>query len=153
MSEAVHYCRESSAYGFKYLVEPRFSLLERFFWAAVVFAGMVIAVISIQSSYLEWDLDPVQTTVDTTAFPIQSVPFPAVTICLDSDARSDGSQTDPASLLKALYEESVNKKFPFLVKMQDCNNSTDLECVFGYKPMTAPLRYLVDKGEQLSCAV
>ncbi len=95
MSEAVQYCRKSSAYGLKYLVEPRFGPLERLFWAAVVLAGMAIAAVSIRASYLEWDADPVQTTVDTTAFPIGSVAFPAVTVCVDDAAGSDGSDASP----------------------------------------------------------
>ncbi len=40
--------------------------------------------IMLQQMFVNWETDPLEITIDTTALPIQLLPFPTVTVCSPS---------------------------------------------------------------------
>lgn len=58
---------------------------EEVLWCLALGLGIMNSFIFIQSNLQEWSGHPVQTTIETTAHPIQNIPFPSVTICEGQD--------------------------------------------------------------------
>ena len=45
------------------------------------FDNFLHSIYSTCKTYIEWQANPIITTIDTTAYPIKNVEFPAITIC------------------------------------------------------------------------
>ena len=78
----------TTAHGIAYLAEDGRSILERIFWLIVVCIAIVLMTIQTLTLYQQWQDDPVVTTLDTVALPIQDLEFPAVTICPQGSMKS-----------------------------------------------------------------
>ena len=74
------FCQESSIHGVQYLT-PNWSTIERLLWLAVIIASVTSSVFILAALFDDWKFYPTQITIDTTAFPVQSIPFPMVTVC------------------------------------------------------------------------
>ena len=48
---------------------------------------LYFSIYSTCKTYIEWQANPTITTINTTAFPIKNIEFPAVTICSQGSAR------------------------------------------------------------------
>ena len=75
------YASSTTAHGFSYLTEERSSIGERIFWIIVVILAITFSTSQMTTLYNEWQDNPVITTLDTVALPIEEIEFPAVTIC------------------------------------------------------------------------
>ena len=75
------YASSTTAHGFSYIVEDGQSVIERVIWTIVVILAVSFTVFQMTTLYQQWQDDPVLTTLDTAALPIQDIEFPAVTIC------------------------------------------------------------------------
>jgi len=67
--------------GLIYIFFTTQTIFGRAFWAVIVLLMVALGIFWSVSAYLDWQAGPVLTTVATTAWAIQNVPFPAVTIC------------------------------------------------------------------------
>ncbi len=79
---------QSTIHGFQYLT-PSNSVVRRLFWGVLLLVSFTASVSVIQSLMQNWRESPVVTSFDTTSYPIQNIPFPAVTVCpngLDTSA-------------------------------------------------------------------
>ena len=75
------YSEYSTIQGIIYIFQNRQSLAGRIVWVSIVaFMILLGSYWSIQS-YVDWQNKPVLTTVQTTAYPVKEIEFPAVTIC------------------------------------------------------------------------
>nr|CAH7742091.1 unnamed protein product [Callosobruchus chinensis] len=74
------YCATTTMHGFKYLVENR-SRCEKYFWAILILVAIAICCILISRILLRFMSSPIMVSFSTKESPINSVPFPAVTIC------------------------------------------------------------------------
>ena len=75
------YSGASSIHGLAYLFEDRLIFYEKVLWLLTVFFAALFALLSSLSTYRNWKDDPILTSVATTAYSVQQVPFPSITIC------------------------------------------------------------------------
>ena len=75
------YASSTTAHGFSYVVEQGNSVAERILWSIIVVLALMFTTSQMSTLYMEWQNDPVITTLDTVALPIEEVQFPAITIC------------------------------------------------------------------------
>ena len=75
------YASATTAHGIPYIAEDGRSLTERMLWVIVVSLAVTFTAFQMTTLYEQWQDDPVVTTLDTVALPIEEIEFPAVTIC------------------------------------------------------------------------
>ena len=75
------YASSSTIHGFAYVFDYRHSVSARCLWTVVVILAFSLTIYQMTSLYTQWKNDPVITTLDTVALPIEDIEFPAVTIC------------------------------------------------------------------------
>ena len=88
----------STAHGISYVVDHSHSIRERIFWSIVVFLAIIFTCYQIYSLHRDWQDNPVITLLDTIAYPIEEIDFPAVTIC-------------PQGSIKNMSETILGKQF------------------------------------------
>ncbi len=74
------FCDECSIHGVQYLA-PSKQILERCLWGVVIVLFSTLSVLVVSSLFQNWEEQPIITTIDTMAYPVQKIPFPAVTVC------------------------------------------------------------------------
>ena len=75
------YSSATTIHGITYLTDDDASAVERLLWLVVVILAILLATYQVVKLYQDWQDDPVVTTLDTVALPIEEIEFPAVTIC------------------------------------------------------------------------
>ena len=75
------YSSATTIHGITYLTGDDITAVERLLWLVVVILAISLATYQIVNLYKDWQKDPVVTTLDTVALPIEEIEFPAVTIC------------------------------------------------------------------------
>ena len=75
------YSSATTIHGIAYIFGDDVSKLESFLWAVVVALALLLTTYQVANLYKDWQNDPVVTTLDTVALPIEEIEFPAVTIC------------------------------------------------------------------------
>ena len=88
MRHVKKYASVTTAHGISYLAEDGLLILEKIFWLLVVCLAVVFMTFQTSSLYKQWQDEPVVTTLDTVALPIQELEFPAVTICPQGSIKS-----------------------------------------------------------------
>ena len=103
------YSSSSTTHGIAYVFEDKTLRFERVLWIAVIFVAIYIGVSFSISAYVEWQADPVLTSVGTTGYPIEKVEFPSITIC----AQGSSKPIVDAALFKQFneYLKANNKIF------------------------------------------
>ena len=74
------YASNTTIHGISYLFQSRHGI-ETFIWFLVVVAAMMFTILQTTTLYIDWQNEPVITSLDTIAMPIKDIEFPAVTIC------------------------------------------------------------------------
>ena len=75
------YSSTTTIHGISYLAGDDVSGVERLLWTIVVLFAIVLTTFQVVTLYNDWQDQPVITTLDTAALPIEEIEFPAVTIC------------------------------------------------------------------------
>ena len=78
---ANEYAKLSTIHGFSYISDSNPSGPSRIFWMIVAVLAISFTIFQMSSLRSQWKKNPVVTTLDTMAFPIDEIEFPAVTIC------------------------------------------------------------------------
>ena len=78
---AKEYSEATTIHGMSYLFENRLVFYEKAMWTLFLISALIFAVLSSLSTYRRWKDEPILTSVATTAYPVQKVPFPSITIC------------------------------------------------------------------------
>ena len=78
---AKKYAEETTLHGFSYIANNEHPTLARFLWVIVVILGISYTAFQMVSLRQQWEVSPVVTNLETIAFPIEEIEFPAVTIC------------------------------------------------------------------------
>ena len=81
LETTTEFCEATSIHGFSYISNDRNSGVERFFWLIVVILAITFTTYQVAVLYKEWQDEPVISTLETVAEPIEDIEFPAVTIC------------------------------------------------------------------------
>ena len=75
------YNENTTLHGLKYITETGRNILERIFWSLIVLAAIIFGVYLTLLILNRWQDSPIIVSVDSTNFPVNLIPFPAVTIC------------------------------------------------------------------------
>ena len=75
------FASSTTAHGFAYIVENDRPVVDRLFWGIVVILAISFTIFQMTTLYNQWQDDPVITTLETAALPIENIDFPAITIC------------------------------------------------------------------------
>ena len=78
---ATEFSEATSIHGFAYISNGRNSGVERLFWTIMVILAISFTTYQVVVLYKEWQDEPVISTLETVAEPIENIEFPAVTIC------------------------------------------------------------------------
>ena len=103
---ATEFSEATSIHGFAYISNDRNSGVERLFWIIMVILAISFTTYQVVVLYNEWQDEPVISTLETVAEPIENIEFPAVTIC------PQGSRQEiiDSVLFRQLKEYIVRKK-------------------------------------------
>ena len=103
------YSSSSTTHGISYVFEDDRLIIERILWIVVVIIAIYIASSLSITAYVNWQENPVLTSVGTTGYPIEQVQFPAITICAQGSVR----EIVDAALVKQFreYVESLGKVY------------------------------------------
>ncbi|CAL8109589.1 unnamed protein product [Orchesella dallaii] len=80
-SVPAEYLESSSMHGLKYVSQPKRHLIERIFWFGAFLASLISASIMIMEIWNRYYENPVIVTFNPTELDLETIPFPAVTIC------------------------------------------------------------------------
>ena len=75
------FAKATSIHGCSYIFHKRNSGVERIVWIIIVALALIFTTYQVVTLYQEWQDEPVITTLETVAEPIENIKFPAVTIC------------------------------------------------------------------------
>ena len=75
------YQEHSTAHGIAYIFSKNVKFSERIFWFLSILMPIIVAILWTRRIYGDWKSDPILTTVENFAYPIEKVKFPAITIC------------------------------------------------------------------------
>ena len=78
--EVVKFFSESTIPGVKYVVKGK-TLLERGTWAIFILVAFGYAGNTVYETFLDWENNPVITTIDDVGLSVSQLPFPAITVC------------------------------------------------------------------------
>ena len=126
LDTARQYASYSSAHGLTYLAEDGRPVMERVFWILITTLALCFTAIQTTQLYIQWKADPVVTSLDTVAVPIEELEFPAVTIC-------------PQGSVKEIGNAVLFKQFKDYVLKKRANNS-------GRQKRSNPMRQDMESG-------
>ena len=109
------YASVCSPHGIFYIFEPDRWPLERALWIVVVCIFTGLAIGWSVSAYKNWQDYPILTSVATTGYPIEKVPFPSITIC----AQGAANDIVDAALFKQFERYLAKKKLNFTALTTD----------------------------------
>ena len=75
------YNENTTLHGLKYITETGRNIFERIFWSLIVLAAIIFGVYLTLLILNRWQDSPIIVSVDSTNFPVNLIPFPAVTVC------------------------------------------------------------------------
>ena len=70
------YASVSTAHGFSYIGDENYSGGDRILWVVIVLLALCFTVFQMATLYTDWQDNPVITTLDTVALPIEEIEFP-----------------------------------------------------------------------------
>ena len=100
------YASSTTVHGISYVFDDRHPIVARLFWTICVILAFSLTTYQMTSLYTQWEDNPVITTLDTVALPIEDIEFPAVTICPQGSVK----QIMDNVLFKQLREYIIEKR-------------------------------------------
>ena len=76
-----NYGTSATLHGISYIFKRNSRLLERPIFILAVIGAVSFAIWSSRDVYISWKSDPVLTTIENFAYPIENIQFPSITIC------------------------------------------------------------------------
>ena len=81
LNTAKEYASATTIHGLSYIASPEHPTAARIFWVLVVIMALSSTTFQMLSLRAQWEEQPVITNLETIAWPIEDIEFPAVTIC------------------------------------------------------------------------
>ena len=79
------YTENTTIHGINYIFESGIPTIERLLWIVAMLIMICLASYMSTDAYIDWEDNPVVTTVKSTGKPIKEIEFPAITICAQVD--------------------------------------------------------------------
>ena len=76
-----NYGSSATVHGISYIFKRNSRLKEKPVYILAVTGAVFFAIWSSRDIYISWKSDPVLTTIENFAYPIENIPFPSITIC------------------------------------------------------------------------
>ncbi|XP_052756948.1 pickpocket protein 28-like isoform X2 [Galleria mellonella] len=83
----IDYTSNSNLHGLKYLGEKQRTSVERVFWFFVFTCCVVLCAGLIRKVWIKWNVSPVIVSFAESSTPVWQIPYPAVTVCLETKAK------------------------------------------------------------------
>lgn len=83
------FCANSTIHGIKYVGDRKRHLAEKLWWLIAFLLSIYGCSRLIFNVWQRWDRSPVIVSFEEKATPIWQIPFPAVTICMETKSQSD----------------------------------------------------------------
>ena len=122
------YASSTTVHGVAYVFDHRHPVVARIFWSICVVLAISLTSYQMTSLYTQWEDDPVITTLDTVALPIEDIEFPAVTIC-------------PQGAVKEIMDSVLFKQLKEYIMEKKLNESRKKREVFGMRKKEWNLTY------------
>ncbi|KAI4488109.1 hypothetical protein M0804_004957 [Polistes exclamans] len=97
------YCEQSALVGYKYLIEPRRTWVERIIWFAAHVTTICILVYFVTDAYSAFVTMPMVTSVESDHYPTNKITFPAIAICSINRI----SRQSAVKMAKKVYRSNV----------------------------------------------
>ena len=82
LRHAETYCKSSTIHVVNYLTSREgLSWFDHILWGLALTTTLFICLLFLLTMNANWESNPVVTTIETTYFPINKIPFPAITVC------------------------------------------------------------------------
>ena len=75
----------TTIHGINYIFESGIPIIDRLLWIVAMVIMLCLASYMSTDAYIDWEDNPVVTTVKSTGKPIKEIEFPAITICAQVD--------------------------------------------------------------------
>ena len=79
------YAENTTIHGINYIFESGIPIIDRLLWIVAMVIMLCLASYMSTDAYIDWEDNPVVTTVKSTGKPIKEIEFPAITICAQVD--------------------------------------------------------------------
>nr|XP_019536370.2 pickpocket protein 28-like [Aedes albopictus]XP_019556891.1 pickpocket protein 28-like [Aedes albopictus] len=165
----LEYCSNSTIHGIKYFGCKRRTIYEKVWWVVTFLISVYGCSQLIQNIYRKWDQTPVIVSFNEKSTPVWQIPFPAVTICPETKAKTQylnftslyhlvQNETEKESLDPESYD-----RFRALAQVCDAhitrnfllNQTVDSECVNWLKNISVSkeemLMFCKWRNEASSC--
>ena len=118
----------TTAHGLAYIAEEEQPVGGRIIWSIVVILAVAFTTSQMSNLYNEWQDDPVITTLDTVALPIEEIDFPAITIC-------------PQGSVKKILDSVLFKQLVEYIRNKTHTNISRAKKSISSKKVTNPKNY------------
>ncbi|XP_051174622.1 pickpocket protein 11-like [Leptopilina boulardi] len=113
-----NFCEHTSLHGFHYITSPNTSVVERIIWSLICTIFLLIAFGMMFIIMYHYSKTPTTTTIETTAYPIWDIEFPAITICNHNKVYLPSALNVTKTLLKKnIGQEEIDSFFKLLPQL------------------------------------
>ncbi|CAF4930718.1 unnamed protein product [Pieris macdunnoughi] len=83
----IDYTTNSNLHGLKYIGEKQRTFLEKLFWVLMFISCVLVCGSTIMKLFNKWAENPVIVSFAETSTPVWQIPYPAVTLCIETKAK------------------------------------------------------------------
>ncbi|XP_059052635.1 pickpocket protein 28-like [Achroia grisella] len=83
----IDYTANSNLHGLKYIGEKQRTAVEKIFWLFMFICCVILCAGLIRKVWIKWNISPVIVSFAETSTPVWQIPYPAVTVCLETKAK------------------------------------------------------------------
>lgn len=106
------FCQNSTIHGLKYMGDRKRHWGERLWWLVAFLLSIFFCARIISKVWQKWDRNPVIVTFAESSTPIWQIPFPAVTICLQTKTQSNlFNFTDTYRMIRSVDSGFLEQNF------------------------------------------
>ncbi|CAK1555788.1 unnamed protein product [Leptosia nina] len=81
------YSANSNLHGLRYIGEKERTLVEKLFWLFMFSFSVIVCAVLIRKVWIKWNESPVIVSFAETSTPVWQIPYPAVTVCIETKAK------------------------------------------------------------------
>ncbi|XP_038222386.1 pickpocket protein 28-like [Zerene cesonia] len=82
----VDYTANSNLHGLRYIGEKERTIVEKVFWLFMFSSSVILCSVLIRKVWIKWNESPVIVSFAETSTPVWQIPYPAVTVCIETKA-------------------------------------------------------------------
>ncbi|XP_045500213.1 pickpocket protein 28-like [Colias croceus] len=83
----IDYTANSNLHGLRYIGEKQRTAVEKIFWLFMFSSSVILCSVLIRKVWIKWNESPVIVSFAETSTPVWQIPYPAVTVCVETKAK------------------------------------------------------------------